>query len=311
MVVGTIISVLTLAGVVWWAVKQEAPRWPSQPGEFLLLGLAVAAYAGNTLGRGWRWHAVLRWTQVQHRPADAYGLTTVMYMGNTVLPVRGGEALRILLMGERSSARRREVLGTVLTERTLDAATLVILFSLLTWTDVAGAPAGRTPAVVATAVLGIVVAAGLVYLRLRIAGHFERFASRIRPVARSARLLLGRRGLELAVATIAVWAGEAVVFWLVAQSLDLPVGLVEATFIVVVASFFGLIPAGPGYVGTFDAAVVFGLNALGIAGGAAVGCLLLYRFIVFVPVTLAGLALVMTRYGGLSALRRGSVSGDR
>jgi uncharacterized protein (TIRG00374 family) len=141
------------------------------------------------------------------------------------------------------------------------------------------------------------------YLRLRIAGRFERFAERVRPIARASRLLLTWTGVLLLVVSILVWLAEATVFWLVLRSLSIEVSGPEALLIVLLASFFALVPAAPGYVGTFDAALLFGLRAAGVAGGAAVGAALLYRFVVFVPITAAGLLLMLVRYGGLGRLR--------
>ena len=76
------------------------------------------------------------------------------------------------------------------------------------------------------------------------------------------------------------------------------------------SAFFSLIPAAPGYVGTFDAAVVFGLHALDVGGGQAIAFALLVRFVLFVPITIAGLILLLlTRYGGLR--RRAGVRPER
>jgi len=77
----------------------------------------------------------------------------------------------------------------------------------------------------------------------------------------------------------------------------------EAFATVVLASFFSLIPAAPGFVGTFDAAVIFGLKAADVTGSAALSVLLLYRFVLFVPITIVGLILLLTRYGGFAILR--------
>jgi uncharacterized membrane protein YbhN (UPF0104 family) len=75
--------------------------------------------------------------------------------------------------------------------------------------------------------------------------------------------------------------------------------------VVVLASLSALIPAGPGYVGTYDAAALFALHQVNVKGGAAVSCVLLFRFVVFVPITLAGLLIMIARYGGVrNALRR-------
>ena len=73
--------------------------------------------------------------------------------------------------------------------------------------------------------------------------------------------------------------------------------------VVALANLFSLIPAAPGYVGTFDAAVVFAVKAVSGHAVSAVSYLLLLRFVLFIPVSLAGLALLWVRYGGWSRLR--------
>jgi glycosyltransferase 2 family protein len=228
----------------------------------------------------------------------------VGYMGNTVLPARGGEVLRILLMAERSDARRRTLLGSVLSERTLDAATLIVLLGVLTLAGVAGNPAGSGPAVGGVVALAVGGLALWGYLHLRRRGRFQRLADLARPVVGAARPLIGPPGLVLAAATLVTWMLEAVIFWLVGAALDLHITLFEGCLLLVLTAFFSLIPAAPGYVGTFDAAVVFGLKALGVTGGVAVSYALLVRFVLFVPITVVGLGLLVARYGGLRQLRR-------
>ena len=66
---------------------------------------------------------------------------------------------------------------------------------------------------------------------------------------------------------------------------------------------FALVPSGPGYAGTMDAAVIFGARVLDRTAGAAISFLLLVRFVLFVPITLVGLVLLVTRYGGWARLR--------
>jgi len=307
---GAVVSVVAVAACVLWAREQDAPTWPSDAGDWALLALGVAVYGVTILVRGWRWHEILRFAGVKHQRTDAYGLVTVGYMGNNVLPARGGEVLRIFLLAERSSARRREVLGSILTERMLDAGALVALFALLTALNVGDSPAGRTPAYIAGGLLVAFLGAMAVYLRLRIAGRLQGFADRVRPVARASRLLLTRRGAELALATAVVWLAESIIFWLVGASIGLSISVLESTLVVVLASFFALIPAAPGYVGTYDAAVLFALHAMDVPGSSAIGAALLFRLVIFVPVTIAGLVLMVARYGGLRAALRRSAQRD-
>jgi len=299
---GIAVSLVSVAGCVWWASRQQAPRFPTGAGDVFKVACALGIYALATLARGWRWHVFLRHAGIGHRAADAYGLTVVGYMGNTVLPARGGEVLRIVLLSQRTGARRREILGAILPERLLDAAALGALFAVMTFVGTANSPAGLAPAIVAVATLAAGLAVGLVYLRLRVRGRFEAFAARVRPLARASRLLLTQWGAALFGLSVGVWLAESLIFFLVADSLSVSMSVFESLLVVVLGSFLALVPAGPGYVGTYDAAMLFGLDALDITGGVALSIVLLFRFVVFVPITVVGLGLMVTRYGGLGRI---------
>jgi uncharacterized protein (TIRG00374 family) len=137
-----------------------------------------------------------------------------------------------------------------------------------------------------------------VYVRLRRRGRFERFATRIRPVAGAAKLLARPEGARLGLLSVVIWCLEGVTFMVIARSIDLDLEPLSAIAVVVLASLAAAIPALPGYVGTFDAALLVGLHAVGIEGGDAVGLLLLARFVFFVPVTVVGLGTLVFGYGG-------------
>lgn len=300
---GLLISAVSLVGFIWWAAQQERPTFPTAPRDIALLVLAVGVYGLVTVSRGWRWHSVLENAGLPHHASDAYGLTVVGYMGNTVLPARGGELLRILLMADRSGSRKREVLGSIVAERLLDAITLLGLLAVLSLSGLVGSGAGREIALAGLAVAIGLIAAWALYTRLRRRGRLARFADLASPVVHASRSLTNRRGAVLAVVTLGIWCLEAVVFWLVAQSVHADVALVESLFVVVFTSVVIAIPAGPGYIGTFDASLVFVLGTLGVTGSTALAIVVLYRFVLFVPVTVVGFVLLIARYGGLSRLR--------
>jgi uncharacterized membrane protein YbhN (UPF0104 family) len=293
------ISAGSLAAVAWWVAHQEAPHLPDGASGWLLLLVALAVYATSVALRGWRWHRIMVLARIPHRRSDAYGLTLVGLMGNNVLPARGGELLRIGLLGSRTTARRREVLGSILAERLLDASVLVALFALYTWIGVGDAPAGRWPAAVGTAALAAGGLALGIYLWLRRRGRFERFAATIRPVSRASKIFARREGAPLALLSAVVWTLEGATILVIGLAIDVSLTLPDAAFVIVLASLAAAIPAAPGYAGTFDAGMVLGLSAADVSGGAAVGFILLVRFVMFVPVTLVGLAVLVTHYGGL------------
>jgi glycosyltransferase 2 family protein len=298
-----VVSLLSLGAVAWWASHQQEPRMPTgADGAFWLLA-AVAVYGTALALRGWRWHRIMVFSGIPHRRADAYGLTLVAYMGNTVLPLRGGEVLRIGIMNKRSSARLSEIVGSVIAERVFDLAALGAMFAVLTWEGVAGSPTGTLAADIAA---GLIVAAGAglaLYLALRRSGHFEAFAATVRPFAHASKLLARPEGIRLLAISLLIWFGEGVTLLLVGHALTLHLTLSEALLTAVIAALAASLPAGPGYAGSYDAGVLLALHASGIAGGSAVGFLLLARFVVFVPVTVVGASLFLLHYGGLRPKR--------
>ena len=294
--VGALVSLVSLAAVAWWISRQGAPRLPDSPAGWAWLGAALGVIACNFAVRGWRWHRILRHAAIPHRRRDPFALTLVGYMGNNVLPARGGELLKVVLLP--TTARRREVLGTVIVERVLDTAVLLVLAVVLTWAGVEAMPGGSGGATAAAAVLLAAAVALAVYLRLRRRGRFERFAAAIRPVAGASKLLIQPAGIPLALTSLAIWCVDTVSLLLIARSLGIELDPQDALAVILLASLAAAIPAAPGYVGTFDAGMLLGLHAAGIEGGDAVSVLLLARFLLFVPVTLAGLATLVLGYGG-------------
>jgi uncharacterized membrane protein YbhN (UPF0104 family) len=294
---GIVVSLVAVASVAYWAARQEPPRIPTDPEHLFYLAAAVGLYGVATLLRGWRWHQILQRLGAGHRTADAYGLVTVGYMGNTVLPARGGEVLRTVLLAGRSTTGKREVVGSIISERALDAVSLAVLFAALTWAGIAGSPLGERPALLAVGVLALLGVSIWAYLRARRRGRLDGIARRLRPFVLASRPLLGRAGVTLLLVTIVVWMLEGTIFFLVGRSLALETSIMEGLFLVVLSAVAALIPAGPGYIGTFDASLVFGLHAIGVTGGQAVGFVLLVRFVLFVPITLVGLVVLVMRYG--------------
>ena len=103
--------------------------------------------------------------------------------------------------------------------------------------------------------------------------------------------------------TILIWIGEAGVWGACAAAVDLGAGPLESLYLVALASMFALIPSGPGYAGTQDAAAVIGVKAIGGSSAQAVAYVILVRFVLLVPITMAGLAALVLRYGGIRGLR--------
>ena len=298
------ISLLALVAVVWWASKQEAPQLPDDSAAVLWMAAAALLYAAVTLVRGERWHRILHLTGIDSHRRDAYGLTTVGYMGNNVLPARAGEMLRVVLLSKRTEASKRALLGTVVGERLMDAVALGVIFAIVVFGVLSETtlPSDRPFLMAGIGLAVIASAAGLVWF-LRRHHVVERIRAYIRPLADAPRALLGRAGLVLLAGTFVIWGLEAGVYLSVARAVELDVSGMGALYVVALTNLFAMLPAAPGYVGTFDAAVIFGVKAIGGTESLALSYLLLLRFMLFVPITIVGLVVLLARYGGWSALR--------
>jgi len=299
-----LVSLVALGAVVWWASKQEAPEFPSGAGAWAWLGGSVLLYAVATLIRSERWHWILAITGVRAERVDCYALTTVGYMGNNVLPARAGEALKVVLLAQRCDASKRVVLGSVIAERILDLTALAAIFIVVVYGVLSSTVLPNNhPMLIAGVGLLVLAALAVALWFLREHHVLERARDWLRPMADAPRALLSRAGLLLLAVTFVLWTSEATVYWTVARSVDLDISITGALYLVALTNFVAALPAAPGSIGTFDAAVAFGARRLGATGSEAVSYMILLRFVLYVPITLLGFILLVVRYGGWSRVR--------
>lgn len=297
------VSGLALAAVGWWASRQQLPPLPSDASSIGLLLLAVAIYTVATALRCERWHRLLETTGVASRRADAYGLVAVGYMANNTLPLRAGDVLKAAMTAALTDAGAARVAGVALGERAFDAVALIALFVTAGALDASsgfvGATALLTAGGVATAV-ALTLAVVLTLARHTRAGAAAR--GQIAAAALPLRPLLAPRGVALLAVSLALWLFEACVYLIVGHAVGLGLGFVRSVEIVAVVNVVAILPAAPASLGTFDAAVLFATRGLA-SGGVSLIYVLALRLVLFVPITLVGLVVLVTRYGGLGRLR--------
>ena len=274
------VSLVALGSIAWWATRQHAPHIPLDARSLARLAGALALYAVATALRGERWHRILVRSDLDRGRGASYGLTLVGYMGNNTLPARAGDLMRVVLLG----APRRAVLGTVVAERVLDACALLAIFAFVVLDR--GLDFGPLPYLAGAGVL-LVAAAAAVW----------RFVPRVRewtrPLVGSTRELLSAYGAALFLLSLVLWTVEALVYAVVGDAVGVHLGVTGGLYVMALTNLSALVPAAPGYVGTYDAAVLLALRSLKLP---ALGYLLVLRFVLFVPITVAGFAVFLARY---------------
>ena len=121
----------------------------------------------------------------------------------------------------------------------------------------------------------------------------------IAALAAPSRRLWRRRGASLLALSIALWLIEGGVYAVAGSVAGIELSLLDGLYVMALANIAALVPAAPGYVGTYDAAVLLGVGLVtSAAEPAAIAYVVLVRFLLFVPITLVGLVALVTRYGG-------------
>ena len=297
-IVGVAISALSIIGVVIWALGQPAPQLPDDATGWLAFAAAIGVYAVATVIRSERWLSLLRRDGIGARRGDALGLTVVGFMGNNILPARGGDALSAYLMANRTQTLFRYPLASLIAVRVLDLITILSLYvivahGLLSGVDV---PGGSLIGLESAAALLAALAGLGLWIAVR-RGHLQRLGRIASELLGTTRRLASGHGLVMLALSFAIWAAEATTLLLCGRAVGFEMSLLESLYLIGLAGVFVLVPSGPGYAGTLDAALLFGAGAIGASPELSLSFLLIARFVVFIPITIAGLILMVTTYG--------------
>jgi uncharacterized protein (TIRG00374 family) len=297
---GLAISAVALALVV--RQVDLAAAWEVLQGAIpAFVAATVACIALDVALRAFRWRGLLAPVARLRLPTVAASLL-VGYLANNILPARLGELVRSHHLGDRTGVSRASILGTVVVERVVDTGVLVTIASAaIVILSVRGIVASAV--LLGLALTGFLVAGlalALVAHRLphadRVVAAVERWpgvvraGSRLRDglaVAGRPRTMAGAIGWS-----VAAWAATIVAFAAAGQAIGLELTWGQAALLAAGVSLVTAIPAGPGYVGTFELAAVQIGQAVGISADAAFALALLVHASI----------LAVTSVGGVVAL---------
>jgi uncharacterized protein (TIRG00374 family) len=232
----------------------------------------------------------------------------VGYFFNNVLPLRAGEAARIVALNRYAGTSRAESAATAVLERVYDVLALLLLLFVLvpslpdvTWLR-------------AAAVFGAVVALGVLVAAVVLAGYGVRpLHVALQPLGRlpklsperieagAANLVQGLAGLRhpevavpAAVLTLLSWVTVGISAWLVLLGFDVgdSLGPVAGLFVVITINLALVLPSSPAAVGVFEAATVLALDAYGVRQSDALSYAFVLHALNFLPFIVAGLVVI-------------------
>jgi glycosyltransferase 2 family protein len=285
------------------SLRESNYWWLVPAGALLALGVVIRAH---------RWRVLF---SPATRPAF-WPTTEALLVGqlfNNVLPLRAGDAARVVALYSFGRQSRVETAGTVVVERFFDVLSLLLLLFLglpwfpeVTWV--------RTAGILACA-LTLALAAGILVLRVY-GDRPIRFLAR--PLGRIPRVFPGR--LEAAVGnlmhglialrsarigliaffwTVVSWLVIALSFWLVLVGFDLGLSPAAGLLVVIATSLSLILPSGPAAVGVFEAAAIVALRAYDVPQSSALSYALVVHALTVLPLVAAGLAVLNFHRGAL------------
>jgi uncharacterized protein (TIRG00374 family) len=271
--------------------------------------LIVVCVMGSLITRAARWQGYfLPKRRVPFGPL--FSTLAISYMASTFLPLRAGELVRAVFLGQREKIAIPAVVGTILLEKLFDFLAIGVMLGLLIALAPLPAAAQVAGVSIATVILvgfGFVVA--LAVWReptLRLVDVVEgwlplNLGERLHLQAAARHFAEGTDSLRVPRLWVVLlgWTAVTWVFSLgstLAGTLALGVqpGLVALLFVLVLTSTGQAVPSSPGYVGVYHAAAVLALTAFGVDAATAVGIALITHAFSYGSLVVVGMIALWT-----------------
>ncbi len=271
--------------------------------QYVYLIPALAVYFLGVWMRAVRWRVLLR----SIKPISSGALfrtVSIGYMANDVLPFRAGELVRAYVLGAQENVSKASALTTILVERVFDGLTMLTFIVVATFWLNFGDPTLATrlrlvSALFVVAIVALAILAGMPHRVERLADFFLRRLPSESLRTRAARLtrafLQGLGTLRSPVDSFTVyalsilaWFCEAGVFVLVALGFSITQPIAVYLLTVAFSNLVTVAPSTPGYVGVFDAPIVYTLTLFGVNQSLATSYTLVLHTVLYLPITLLG-----------------------
>jgi len=267
----------------------------------LLFLLALAVYYMTFIARGLRWRYMLRNAGVERTPSIVVlgTITFLSWFANCLVPAKLGDVYRAYLLKKRGAISLSIAGGTIVAERIVDFAFVLILLGISAVVAFRGSmPEELVPYLEVGGAAVLLAGVGLLALR-----RWETLVPRFLPARFHAiyeRFHVGTMSAFgsyhwLLLYTPLGWLAEIIRFWLIAQAVGLDLGgslprqLAAATFIALGSALFTSAAPTPGGLGAAELAIVAALALLGKTGEIAVAAALLDRVISYWSLIVFGL----------------------
>ena len=296
--------------------------------DYRFIVLAVACTFVSYFLRAVRWHYLLI-PEKRIPLSSLYPATIIGYMANNVLPARLGEFVRAYVLAQREGLQTPTVFASLVIDRLFDGFTVMLILLLTLFT--LRLPEGLAEAETVLRTGGIVtfalyagVVAFLVLLKRQTMRTLtwtgvllkpfpQRLTDRVIPLLGSfiGGIRMSSKGghiVAVLVSSMAVWLLCVIPVDMVLQGFGVHLPITASMFILVLLVFAVMVPASPGFIGTYHYACFKGLSAFGITGPVAASIALVLHGTAFFPVIFAGAYHLWRGKISLNAVRKAGES---
>ncbi|MBV9121164.1 MAG: flippase-like domain-containing protein [Chloroflexi bacterium] len=308
---------LVVSGLFLWLAFRSvnaSEMWSMIKGadERFLVPAILCTFATFVL-RGWRWQLCFEsGDRLGFR--EAFAAYSLGLASSQVIPARLGDLVRVYVVGQMSDVSKSKALGTLVIERLSDMFAIVIMLTLLvpfftlpSWVKVADGFA----AVLAIVALIVVYALAQRSQTLTAPDWIARSRALALPFRLFVQLLSGfsavkdwRRGLVILGLAFGLWIVQTGTYALTLAAVHLPLGWAAGALVTCVLALAAIIPAGPGFAGSFEIAAQNVLALFGVGASQATGYLEYSRIPTTSAVLLSAVCgLLLWRFGARHRIR--------
>lgn len=290
--IGIILGWLLIRGLKWEELTNSISSFPP-----LLFVSALLAFLAAIVLRAWRWHVLFL-----HERISFFELFLIQNAGiglNNVSPVRiVSEPLQLALVSRRKGVTASTALATLVMEHLMDVFATASLLGL----GVILLPELQGYSIQMGAAILFAFLSLLVFIVIARGMNFIPGTQRIAFLhsALTATRALSESPLRLLVsfaATLVYWSLMGLSGWMIAQGLDINMGVSVVVVLFMGTIFFvSAVPSLPGGAITFEAAVVYTLSLFDVDGEPALVFAIIMHVIMFAPSTLIA-AIFLPREG--------------
>ncbi len=279
-----VVGILLLIALIWWTgidkigavIGSASPLWLAAAATVILPAYILKAI---------RWKLLLLPVKKNVRVSNTFWSTALGNMVNTLIPIRLGEFARAYILGEKERTGFAPCFSSIVVERTLDLIGLlsigvVTMLMVSAQTSLSSlvaniftAVAALIAAILAVIIVGIkkedLIIRILTQVTLKIP-LIKKYTNRITDFASS--LIKGLQGLsqnpKMLIANFSLtwtaWLIHTSAIYLTFMAFNYPISFVAATLGGVLMSLSHILPATPGYVGSYEAFWVLIFTLLGV-----------------------------------------------